>query len=193
MDLARNTLLGLALALAAAPAAHAQPEANAEARSLELREAGRERLRQGQLAEAFGFFREATLLTADPSVWVELGEVADRLRLDEIALQAYQTYLERRRDAPDRAEIEGRVRVLLELAAGQRYTLTPNSTIPERRPAVEPASWTTTAVETRRHNDLIVLDFGARASPPPVIRRRPDLLPLPALESLSLARRLSRP
>jgi len=108
-----------ALCLATASPASAQSRsAGAES----LRAQGREAVQQGQLAEAYALLREAAAQADDPTAWRELAEVAERLRLDAAAIDAYRRYLAGAGDAvEDRAEIEGRLRVLQHHLDGGRY------------------------------------------------------------------------
>lgn len=177
----------VALLLLSAPcAAGAQPpDPGAEARASALRAAARRHADAGRLEEAFAAVHEASLLTGDPIVFLELGELADRLRLDEVALSAYETYLARRTDAPDRAAIVGRVRVLRLLLAGHRF-------VRPRAPAVGVAlvDWSGRPAASSR--DLIPLaewDGTLRVRRP---SPAPDLLPASVLDP-GLGRRLSPP
>lgn len=173
------------LLLSAPCAASAQPDASAEARSSELRAAARRHAEAGRLEEAFANIDEASRLTADATVFLELGELADRLRLDEIALSAYETYLARRTDAPDRAAIAGRVRVLRLLLRGHRFA---RAAAPARGVAL--VDWS--GQPNARSRDLIPLaewDGTLRARPRPPA---PDLLPATVLDP-GLGQRLSPP
>lgn len=107
-------------ALAARPASAQSRGADAEAEA--LRAEGREAVREGQLAEAYALLREAAGRSDDPAAWRDVAEVAERLRLDAAAIDAYRRYLEAANDrAGDRAEIEGRLRVLQHHVDGGRY------------------------------------------------------------------------
>ncbi len=161
-----------------------------EARAATLRATARERTREGHLEEAFALVRSAAELTDDARVWLEVAEAADRLRLDEVALRAYETYLERRADAPDREEIEARTRVLREVLAGHRYAL---ESEPARGPAAEVlVDWNGEPVVVERSGTPRALadwDGTLRALPG---SRPPDLLPFPT-DNRGLGRRLSAP
>jgi hypothetical protein len=110
-------------AIALAPSFASAQTRREEARAAEMRRTAREHVESGRFEQAFPLLRAASALSADATVWLELGTLAERMRIDDVAIEAYQTYLARRTDAPDRAEIEGRVRLLRELAAGARYVL----------------------------------------------------------------------
>lgn len=83
-----------------------------EARAEHLRHEARRAVSEGRLEEAFSALRIAAEQTREPAVWLELAEVADRLRLDAVARDAYERYLAAFPNAPARAELAGRVRVL---------------------------------------------------------------------------------
>lgn len=177
--------LPLVALLLAQPSSAAAQEPADEPRATELREAGRAALREGHIEQAFTTFREAAALTRDPTVWLEVADAADRLRVDAVALAAYERYLEERADAPDRAEIEGRVRVLRDVASGRRYAVAPTG-----RALVD---WNGRPVLTRRPSQLVSLaewDGSLGAPAPP---RGPDLVPFPTPAGPGLGRRLSAP
>lgn len=98
----RTALLAALVLLSAAPAS-AQPS---------LREQGRAALREGRFEDALRLFRFAADSGGDPSLWLDVGDAADRLRADGVALEAYERYLEVRPDAPDRVEVLARVQIL---------------------------------------------------------------------------------
>ncbi|MBX3272966.1 MAG: hypothetical protein KF729_22075 [Sandaracinaceae bacterium] len=125
--IARAIVAG-ALSLGLAGAALAQEAPPPE----RLRADARAALAAGRIEDAYGLMRGAAERSRAASDWRELAEIADRLRLDELALSAYETYLARAPDAADRAEIEGRVRVLRRIVQGGRYAAPPDgSTVPE--------------------------------------------------------------
>ncbi|MCZ7681825.1 MAG: hypothetical protein M5U28_24750 [Sandaracinaceae bacterium] len=178
--LARGLALGALLLFAPRPALAQEPD---EARAAALRERGRAELREGRIEDAFAAFGDAVALTRDPTVWLELGDAADRLRVDDVALAAYERYLAARPDAPDRAEVEGRVRVLREIARGRRFS--PGSAHPlvdwDGRPLSAPRA--SRLVSLARWDGTVGGARGARA---------PELLPFPA-PARGLGRRLSPP
>lgn len=154
--------------------AHAQ--AVDEARAEALRARAREAVAAGRLEEAFGHVRVAAELSGDPTVWLEVATVAERLRMDALVVEALHQYLERRPDAPDRAEVEGRLRVLDALARGGRYQ--PEEDGRTVRLVVE---WDGGAVVTRRRPAAsgrplnVLVDWQGR---PLVVRRSSELLSL---------------
>lgn len=114
-----RVLLASALLIAAGPARAQPPEAS----PAQLRTEARAALAQGRIEDAFPLMRRAAEGSQTPTDWRELAEIADRLRLDDAALAAYATYLERAPQADDRAAIEGRIRVLRLLAEGARFAV----------------------------------------------------------------------
>ncbi|MCZ7677755.1 MAG: tetratricopeptide repeat protein [Sandaracinaceae bacterium] len=118
----RTALLAALVLLSAAPAS-AQPS---------LREQGRVALREGRFEDALRLFRFAVDNGGEPTLWLDVGDAADRLRADGVALEAYERYLEVRPDAPDRVEVLARVQVLravLHRPRADRADFIPTSTI----------------------------------------------------------------
>ncbi len=131
-----------ALLLAASPLASARaqapqpaqsptdaPDRVDEAAAQRLRAEGRAALAAGEIADAYARFSAAARRTADPTVWLEVAAAADRLRIDRRALEAYRRYLELRPDAPDRADVEGRVEALEVIVEGGRFVPGPGETV----------------------------------------------------------------
>ncbi len=146
MNLRATIGLGLLLSLAL-PAA-----AQTGGRATGLRRRSRAALSEGRLEEAYGLARAAAERSRGAGPWLEVAEIADRLRLDTLALSAYRTYLERApRNAGDRAEIEGRVRVLEHHIRGGGYTVSEDgqtvAAVDQRAPSAEPAG---------RHGNVLV-------------------------------------
>jgi Flp pilus assembly protein TadD len=102
-----------ALLVLAASSAHAQNNPDS------LRAWARAEIAQGHFESALNLFRAASRHATDPRVWLEVGDAADRLRRDDIALEAYERYLVVAPDATDRAEIHARVAVLRSVLAGR--------------------------------------------------------------------------
>jgi tetratricopeptide (TPR) repeat protein len=102
----------VALVLLAAPAAAQQaPDASLE-RARALFEQGRVAYEAGDFETALARFREAHELTGNADILYNVASSADRLRRDDVALEAYRGYLDARPDSTDRAQVEGRIRVL---------------------------------------------------------------------------------
>lgn len=111
--------IALALAFAAAflvpgrataQAGGADVELDAEAQ--EWFQAGRMAFSNGRFDDALQAFRKAHSLSERPELLFNIGSAADRLGRDEEALEAFEAYLRERPDAPNRAEVEGRIREL---------------------------------------------------------------------------------
>ncbi|MGE0785582.1 MAG: hypothetical protein AB7S26_07830 [Sandaracinaceae bacterium] len=113
----------LAANAAAQAAPTTQPPQTIETRAVRNeRELGRAALRAGHFGDAYSHFVRAAELGAAADVWLEIGDVADRLRLDVEALVAYERYLALRPTAPDRAEVQARVDALREVRNGARFS-----------------------------------------------------------------------
>lgn len=189
----------------------AQAQARDEPRAEALRERAREATRAGHLEEAFGHVRVAAELTADVTVWLEVAEVAERLRMDELVVEALERYLARRPDAPDRAEVEGRLRVLSALARGGRYqpeedgravrlvvdweggaVVTRRRPAPSGRPVNMLVDWQGRPLVVRRTSELLSLaEWDGRVIPRATAAER-ELFPFPA-DAAGLGRRLAAP
>lgn len=124
-DVART--VGLALGLATAgtlvglPAAHAQdaaaqeaPSSSRDAEARALFEAGRVAFGDGRFEDALAHFQRSHELSGRPELLYNIGTTADRLRREAEALEAFEGYLAAVPDAPNRREVEGRLRVLRE-------------------------------------------------------------------------------
>ena len=110
--------LGASLALlgGAAPA-HAQttPRAATTAADDEARflfEAASRAFADARYGDALARFREAYALSHRPVLLFNIGQAADRLRLDTDALAAFEAYLDALPEAPNRREVEVRVAAL---------------------------------------------------------------------------------
>lgn len=75
---------------------------------------GREAYEDGRYRDAWDYFRQAYLLSKRPELLYNVGQAADRLRMDREALEAFKLYLARLPDAENRREVENRVRALEE-------------------------------------------------------------------------------
>ncbi|MDH5670907.1 MAG: hypothetical protein OEZ06_02100 [Myxococcales bacterium] len=128
--ISRHLLLALLLCVSAPAAAQkaaagaggpAQGEAAADAESdpserdrkaRERFEQGRSAYEEGRYRDAWEHFREAYLLSGRPQLLYNVGQSADRLRLDAQALDAFRLYLKHLPDAENRREVENRIRAL---------------------------------------------------------------------------------
>ena len=125
----------------AQPAAPLSKEADKRAR--ELFEKGRVAFADGQYRDAWEHFREAYKLSKRPALLYNVGQSADRMRMDREALEAFRLYLKKLPDAENRKEVESRVRYLEERlrnesTAGQGPPLANPDTL-EDTPADAPA------------------------------------------------------
>jgi tetratricopeptide (TPR) repeat protein len=85
-----------------------------------LFEAGRTAYDAGRYAEALGHFQRAHELSKRPALLYNVGQAADKLRRDEVALQAFEQYVAEVPDAHNRAAVEERIRVLREVIADRQ-------------------------------------------------------------------------
>lgn len=106
----------LALLVVEGRAAAQAPEAGTPAPSAEDTEAARLAFERGLQAYESGSFEEALVsfqrayeLVHDPQILFNVATVADRLRRDQLALDAYEGYLAGMPGAPDRANVEARI------------------------------------------------------------------------------------
>lgn len=67
---------------------------------------------QGDFETSLASFRKAHQLTGSPDLLYNIATVADRMRHDEEALEAYEGYLEARPDSPDAEHVQGRIDAL---------------------------------------------------------------------------------
>lgn len=82
-----------------------------------LFEEGRTAFSEARFADALEFFRRAHALSHRHALLYNIGQAADRLRLDREALEAFDLYLAEVPDAANRVEVETRVAVLRETIA----------------------------------------------------------------------------
>jgi tetratricopeptide (TPR) repeat protein len=85
-------------------------EADYEARS--LFEAGESAFADGRYEDALERFEAAYEMSPRPMLLFNIGNTADRLRREERAVEAYRGYLDALPEAPNRAEVEARIRIL---------------------------------------------------------------------------------
>ncbi|MCB9592336.1 MAG: hypothetical protein H6719_06360 [Sandaracinaceae bacterium] len=75
-------------------------------------ESAREAFVAGEYERALGLFRQAYSLSNRPGLLYNIAQTLDRLRRDAEALQALREYLTAYPEAPNRTEVEARIRVL---------------------------------------------------------------------------------
>ncbi len=136
-------IAALTLALTLAPAAHAQdasppPSGQEPAQTDALDEAARltfesarEAFVAGDYETALVRFRQAYQLSNRPGLLYNIAQTLDRLRRDEETVQALRDYLAAYPAAPNRSEVEARIRVL-------EATLERNRPDPEPTPEPDP-------------------------------------------------------
>jgi hypothetical protein len=77
-------------------------------------ELGKQSYENGEYRDAWGHFHDAYKLSARPELLYNIGQTADRLRMDADALKAFRLYLEKLPNAANRREVENRVHALEE-------------------------------------------------------------------------------
>ncbi|NOY94104.1 MAG: tetratricopeptide repeat protein [Deltaproteobacteria bacterium] len=156
-EFTRTLALAAVVALAVgavSSAARAQEEqrVDEEARGLFL--AGRAAFSDGRWQEALEHFQHAYELSARPGLLYNIGQTADRMREDEVAVDAFERFLQASPDAPNRGAVESRLAVL-------------RHAIAERQTADARAEAEAASVESSRASSLppiLVLSTGALAA-----------------------------
>ncbi|UJR85219.1 tetratricopeptide repeat protein [Sandaracinus amylolyticus] len=115
------TALALALALPSVagaqdgtPPPSSSPSSSRDAEARALFEAGRVAFADGRFEDALEYFERSHELSGRPELLYNIGTSSDRLRREREAVTAFEAYLEALPDAPNRREVEGRLRVLRE-------------------------------------------------------------------------------
>jgi tetratricopeptide (TPR) repeat protein len=85
-----------------------------------LFEAARSAYDAGRYEDALTSFQRAYELSQRPALLYNVGQAADRLRKDEIALDAFERYVQALPDAENRPAVEERIRVLRAVLAEKR-------------------------------------------------------------------------
>lgn len=101
----------------AAPAAPALSPEEADKQARALFKQGKGAFEEGQYRDAWDYFRRAYLLSKRPELLYNVGQSADRMRMDREALEAFRLYLKNLPNAANRREVENRVRALEERLA----------------------------------------------------------------------------
>lgn len=78
----------------------------------ELFEKGRAAWDEGRYREAWEYWHQSYRLSRKPELLYNVGQAADRLRMDREALEAFRLYLAKNPNAPNRREVENRIRIL---------------------------------------------------------------------------------
>jgi tetratricopeptide (TPR) repeat protein len=101
-----------------------------------LFEAGRLAYAAGRFEDSLTSFQRAHAISGRPVLLYNIGTAADKLRRDDVALDAFRRYLEAVPTAENRAEVEGRIRVLEQVMAATRARETTAAAPPDpARPA----------------------------------------------------------
>jgi len=86
--------------------------AKTDKKARELFEQGRAAWDEGRYREAWEHWHHSYRLSRKPELLYNVGQAADRLRMDREALEAFRLYLEKNPDAANRKEVENRIRIL---------------------------------------------------------------------------------
>jgi hypothetical protein len=84
----------------------------ADRKARELFERGRTAFKDGKYRDAWEHFRDAYLLSKRPELLYNVGQSADRMRMDSEALAAFKLYLQRLPNAENRKEVQSRISFL---------------------------------------------------------------------------------
>ena len=85
-------------------------------------EVGRAAMSDGRFEDALASFRLSYELSGHPELLYNVGLAADRLRLDDEALTSFSTYLALLPTAENRAEVEGRIRILRRVVNEEQWS-----------------------------------------------------------------------
>jgi hypothetical protein len=83
-----------------------------DAKARDLFEQGRAAWDEGRFREAWEYWHHSYRLSRRPELLYNVGQAADRLRMDREALEAFRLYLEKNPNATNRKEVENRIRIL---------------------------------------------------------------------------------
>jgi tetratricopeptide (TPR) repeat protein len=120
---------------------HAQAQdADAETRARRLYEVGESAFAEGEYEVALDLLRSAYELSPRPALLYNMAICADRLRRDSEAFTYYSQYLERFPSAPNRADVEARIRALRDATAGAEPTDAPAMPPAPDEPLVPPST-----------------------------------------------------
>jgi tetratricopeptide (TPR) repeat protein len=102
-----------------------------------LFQAGKAAYEAGNYSDALSFFQQAHARSGRPELLFNIGQAADRLRRDEQAIEALRAYLTQLPDAPNRVEVQARIRAL-EHALQERSSAAATSSDPGATAAPAP-------------------------------------------------------
>lgn len=126
----------------AAQTTHAQATAINQADDEEARDLfqiGKDAFDEGRFERALKYFKESYDLSHRAALLSNIGTVLDRLRRDREALDAYRLYLEQVPEAPNRRQVEERMRII-ESALARSQPAPPAAEAAPQLTAAEPAS-----------------------------------------------------
>jgi len=86
--------------------------AKTDKKARDLFEKGRAAWDEGRFREAWEHWHHSYRLSRRPELLYNVGQAADRLRMDREALEAFRLYLEKNPNASNRKEVENRIRIL---------------------------------------------------------------------------------
>lgn len=90
-----------------------------------LFQAGKAAYQARKYADALGFFQQAHERSHRPELLFNIGQAAERLRQDEKALEAFRAYLTQVPGAPNRVDVEARIRQLEQWIAERNEATAP--------------------------------------------------------------------
>lgn len=95
-----------------AAAQQGAPSASGDQVARNLFNAGKVAYDAGDYQDALQFFEQAYERSHRSALLYNIGQAADRMRLDDKAIASFRAYLDQTPDAPNRAEVENRIRAL---------------------------------------------------------------------------------
>ena len=131
--------------LTGAASAQAPIREGADDEARVLFDLGRTAFNEGRNRDALQYFQRSHALSRRPQLLYNIGQVADRLREDELALESFEKYLEGVPDAKNRPAVESRIVALRE--AIERYE---KSRAPAPAPPPEPSAEAPVVAPTAR-------------------------------------------
>jgi len=156
-----------ALLWAAPVSAQDEPSPEDEAARAERLEEGRllflaaqRAFDDGRYPDALSSFERSYELAEDPQILYNIAITLDRLRRDEEALEAFQTYLRLQPSTPDRRDIEARIRIIEDqISQENAVEETPDPNAPLFEPVeADPIVATTGPGEAPEDDEYTVLD-----------------------------------
>ena len=118
--LVRQLCASVALVVLVATTTAAQEPAGQDDEARALFDAGRIAFEAGRYDAALESFRRAHELSGRPELLYNIGQAADRLRLDEQALEAFEAFIAAVPDHPTRTAVDARIAVLRSQIASGR-------------------------------------------------------------------------